>query len=324
MKGRITSITDAQQNKTEYQYDGEGNLIKIAKTPSPLASTSSPLPQGEGQGEGGAKTTRYLYDGDNILSEYDETNNLKTRYTHNLQIDDPLVMERVPLFPKEGSGEIYYYHKDALGSITAITDEIGNTVQTYEYDPFGNITYQQDPNFIQPFTFTGREYDQETGLYFYRARTYNSKIGAFMQEDPIGFEGGDSNLYGYVGNNPVNWVDPWGLWYVDIGFNIPIHPIFGGVSLDIQIGSGGVMLVPGIYIGTPGVSIMAVTGDPTAGLQSSISGGYVIGGVVTSYGQNGPYSGGLGLTTPGVAVEILQWGIPLYMPKPPTDDKCKK
>ncbi|MBI5874516.1 MAG: hypothetical protein HZB81_01480 [Deltaproteobacteria bacterium] len=70
------------------------------------------------------------------------------------------------------------------------------------------------------------------------------------------------------------------------------------------------MLVPGVYIGTPGFSIMAVTGDPTAGFQSSVSGGYWIGGAFTSYGQNGPYSGGVGFSTPGVAVEILQYGIP--------------
>ena len=58
--------------------------------------------------------------------------------------------------------------------------------------------------------FTGREYDSETGLYFYRARYYDPKIGRFISEDPIGFQGGDLNLYAYVRNNPVNRTDPYG------------------------------------------------------------------------------------------------------------------
>ena len=67
--------------------------------------------------------------------------------------------------------------------------------------------------FSQPFTFTGREYDPESGLYYYRARYYDASTGRFISKDPIGFEGGDTNLYAYAGNNPVNFVDPTGLSY---------------------------------------------------------------------------------------------------------------
>lgn len=58
---------------------------------------------------------------------------------------------------------------------------------------------------------TGREWDKETGLYYYRARYYDPMEGRFISKDPIGFDGGDVNLYGYVQNNPINWVDPSGL-----------------------------------------------------------------------------------------------------------------
>ena len=62
----------------------------------------------------------------------------------------------------------------------------------------------------QPFTYTGREFDHETGLYYYRARYYDSKVGRFITKDPIGFDGGDYNLYAYVKNNSANLVDPMG------------------------------------------------------------------------------------------------------------------
>jgi len=61
------------------------------------------------------------------------------------------------------------------------------------------------------FLFTGREYDALTGIYHYRARAYSTKLGRFLQLDPIDFDGGDLNVYRYVGNDPVNWIDPWGL-----------------------------------------------------------------------------------------------------------------
>jgi RHS repeat-associated protein len=102
--------------------------------------------------------------------------------------------------------------------VTSITDSNNNIVQSYQYDSFGNIVNQtgSTPNggqaLTQPYTYTGREYDPETGLYYYRARYYDPKIGRFLQEDPVW----DVNLYPYVGNNPLNWVDPWGLTQEDI------------------------------------------------------------------------------------------------------------
>jgi len=90
-----------------------------------------------------------------------------------------------------------------------ITNSVGLRVKTYAYDSFGNMT--QTGNITQPYTYTAREHDPETGLYYYRARYYDPRAGRFITRDPIGFEGGDVNLYAYVGNNPVNWVDPFGL-----------------------------------------------------------------------------------------------------------------
>jgi RHS repeat-associated protein len=102
----------------------------------------------------------------------------------------------------------YYYHFDGLGSVVGLTNSSGNTVEVYEYDVYGRLgaTDASHPNRI---LFTGREYDKETGLYYYRARYYNPQIGRFLQTDPVGYEAG-MNLYRYCGNNPIGLRDPSG------------------------------------------------------------------------------------------------------------------
>ena len=90
-----------------------------------------------------------------------------------------------------------------------MTDETGVMNTQYNYSPFGETTITGEPS-DNPFQYTGRENDN-TGLYYYRARYYSPELKRFISEDPIGLAGGDVNLYGYVGNNPVNQTDSMGL-----------------------------------------------------------------------------------------------------------------
>jgi len=149
------------------------------------------------------KVNRFIYDNEDILLELDGSNNITARYTHGPGIDEPLIMER--------SGVSFFYHVDGLGSVTEITDTLGAVKQQYTYSSFGKIESQLDPNFVQLYTFTSREFDPETGLYFYRARYYEASTARFLQQDPIGLAGG-INVYAYVNANPINSGDPFGLF----------------------------------------------------------------------------------------------------------------
>jgi len=111
-----------------------------------------------------------------------------------------------------------------LGSVKNITDSTETIVESYEYDSFGNLIVA--PTTGNPYTYTSREYDAETSLYFYRARYYDSTIGRFLTEDPIW----DVNLYFYVGNDPINFIDPSGNFQMGSPIpwtipNLPTGPI---------------------------------------------------------------------------------------------------
>ena len=103
----------------------------------------------------------------------------------------------------------YYYHFDALGSVVALSDAAGDTVQTYEYSVYGEVAVE-DANHPNPYMFAGRRYDIEIGLYYNRARYYNPFTGRFLQADPIVY-GAGMNMYRYCSNNPLNLIDPSGL-----------------------------------------------------------------------------------------------------------------
>ena len=107
------------------------------------------------------------------------------RYAQGLGIDEPLAIYR--------GGKSYYYHADGLGSIVALSDNHGTTKASYTYDAFGNNAPPSPPpppsSVTNPFRYTAREFDIESGLYYYRARYYDPAAGRFLSEDPIGFEG---------------------------------------------------------------------------------------------------------------------------------------
>ncbi|MBI3083801.1 MAG: hypothetical protein HYY90_05510 [Candidatus Omnitrophica bacterium] len=214
--GNLLRSTTGDQSHT-YRYDAEQRLVAVEEDDTQVATYAYDA-QGrrieKAVGSGlGAQRTRYLYDGAQVLTETSATQALKARYVYGPGIDEPLLMVR--------NGAFSYLHPDGLGSVTAATDARGVLVESYRYRAFGEPTVL-DPTgqpratsaIGNPFLFTGREFDQETGLYYYRTRYYQQTIGRFLTPDP--FPASPTNpqslhRYSYVANNPINRLDPFGL-----------------------------------------------------------------------------------------------------------------
>jgi len=145
-----------------------------------------------------AGTRIYAYDGDNFIEETNAAGAVVARYAQTGDIDEPLAMLR--------SSSTSYYHADGLGSATSLSNAAGALAQTYTFDSFGKTTASAG-SLTNPFQYTGRELDTETGLYNYRARYMDSATGRFISEDPVRWAGG-LNLYRYVKNQPVTLTDP--------------------------------------------------------------------------------------------------------------------
>ena len=213
---------------TLYEYDAENKLIRVVREDGSIVNYKYDGLGRRIEKEVDSVVTQYIYDNEDILLELDGSNNIIARYTHGPGIDEPLVMEK--------GGASFFYHVDGLGSVTELTDTAGVVAQAYTYSSFGKIESQLDPNFIQPYTFTAREFDPKTGLYRYRARSYDPLVGRFVQEDPLNLASIQlpdealpenfkisslrlmlrlprfhQNPYSYVADNPITFVDPSGL-----------------------------------------------------------------------------------------------------------------
>ena len=262
-ENRLFKVEMGQYIDAEYKYDYAGRRVKKTTYIGPYVDT----------------ITKFCYDGDRVIAEYDVNDTLLRKFVYGPGIDEPILMIDVA-----DGNKIYYYHFDGLGSVAALSDVNSVVVERYEYKVFGydtfgkqtirdaNGTIIDESQVGNPYMFTGRRYDGETGLYYYRARYYAPQIGRFMQTDPVALflqvvstrrfvrekipgtylsapaveefllndpigrflrvdpagrflqinQSGfpvELNLYTYCGNNPMIFVDPYGLdkyrpWWV--------------------------------------------------------------------------------------------------------------
>jgi RHS repeat-associated protein len=200
--GNTASKTDGG-GTTNYTWDYENRLASVALPGGGGTVNFTYDPFGRRIRKASpAGTAIFVYDGDNVIEELDGSGNLLANYTQGLGNDEPLAMDR--------SGVTSYYHADGLGSTTSITNSSGALAGAYTFDSFGKLTASTG-TITNPFRYTGREFDSETGLYYYRARYYDPTMGRFISEDPIRWRGGDVDFYVYAFNNPVILGDPFGL-----------------------------------------------------------------------------------------------------------------
>jgi len=192
----------AGSNATSYSWDFENRLSSVTLPGSGGTVSFKYDPFGRRvYKSSSASTSIYAYDGDNLIEETNSSGTAVARYSQGLNIDEPLAMLR--------SSTTSYYDADGLGSITSLSSSAGSLAQTYGYDSFGKQT-SSSGSLTNPFQYTARESDPETGLYYYRARYYDPSVGRFVSEDPARFRAGP-NFFEYVLNDPVENTDPVGL-----------------------------------------------------------------------------------------------------------------
>ena len=161
-------------------------------------------------------TTGYLYDGANIVQEQGVgASNLVTGFGHD------------QFYARTDGSGTQVPLSDSLQSTVGMTDAGGGLGAQFTYEPYGGTTVAGSGGGSQQFT--GRENDG-TGLMYYRARYYAPGMGRFVSEDPLGFGGGDVNLYGYVGGGPTGRRDPTGMFWVGVGTEAAASAVWGTMA----------------------------------------------------------------------------------------------
>ncbi len=246
---QLIAVWEAGRFKTEYQYDGL-NRVRVRKRFSSIRN------QWKLEEE-----RRYLYDGMQIVQERDGANQVVVSYTRGLDLSESLagaggIGGLLAFSDYEGPGVRHaHYHSDGNGNITAMMNRHDRLVAEYHYDPFANLQGQAGPLAeTNPYRFSSKQYQPNTGMYSYGYRFYEPSLQRWINQDPMGEEGG-INLYGFNYNDPVNYVDPTG--ENPAAILLPVLPSLPAVGTGTVVG--------GVTVGGVAVGGLAAGGAVVAG-----------------------------------------------------------
>jgi len=200
-------------NSTEINWNDRYQITDVSKNGSLAKSyTYDSLGRRSSITDGSGNITKIIYAGLHMVADLDANGDVLKTYTAGPGIDNWLS------FTDHQTSNTYYYITDHVGTVHAVTDSSGTVVESYRYSPYGKVldVFDENGNTISEsaignrILFQGREYDYDTGFYYFRARWLDPDTGRWLSKDPIGINGG-FNQYVFCGNNPVMLVDPLGL-----------------------------------------------------------------------------------------------------------------
>jgi RHS repeat-associated protein len=204
--GNLTQIRIAGSVVWTYTYDAANRLVHVEDGTGTISADYYYDPFGRRLWkEVDGTRTYFFYSEEGLIAEYDASGNDIKSYGYKPDSDwttDPLFMKQ--------NGDYYFYHTDHLGTPQKLVEQDGTVVWSAQYTAFGEADVQVE-TVTNNLRFPGQYEDAETGLYYNLKRYYDPQIGRYLWVDPIGFDGGDMNLFVYVFNNPVNFIDPVGL-----------------------------------------------------------------------------------------------------------------
>ena len=239
------------------------------------------------------QTSFAAYDGARAILEYNGSGAVTASTLYGLGVDE--------VTQRNNNGTQQFFFQDRLGNTRSLTNAVGEVIEQYRYDAFGAPSFYTGPTATSlagaaisgnttmqnnRILFTGREWVAGFGFYEYRARAYNPTLGRFMSEDPIGFAAGDANLFRYCGGDPVNYVDPTGLFQVTVfgGEGAGGYVTFGYNSGQFNFG-GYAGAAAGLVVSIDTTNQGVQPAGTNAGFISTYGQGYgIVGARATAYG----------------------------------------
>ena len=276
----------------DYEYDYRNQIVRVKQSSTTIAEYKYDALGRRVEKDDGSDVRRFIYSSAETVAVYDGSNAWVQDFVFGAVIDEVLMLEQADVLDFDTDANTSettrsFYHRNALGSVMSITDMNEAEVVNYRYDPYGavtitrNSTTQSSDPLGNPWMYTGRFADEESGLYYYRARHYSPVTGRFLQRDPLGYAPGP-NVYAYANQSPVKYRDPLGLKSEkpsainDAEFDIGWVDSNGLSSVLDPFGAGGYMLKALVQIdsdcdGVDAINLYIVGVGASVGASSSVS-----------------------------------------------------